>query len=120
LIVIPSHLEIVGHHQFRFCESLTELVFEYPCHLRQLDIPPSNFGSLVIPDCVEVVTGAIEQFDRQRRSLVFGRESRLMDIQVGPCPFRRGPWSFIDTSGSVFICVAENALRRFRCEFEGL
>jgi hypothetical protein len=118
LIVIPSHLAILGYHQFRFCESLTELVFEHPCHLRQLDIPPSNFGSLVIPDCVEVVTGAIEQFDCQRRSLVFGRESRLMDIQVGPCPFPRGSRSFVNTSGSIFICVAENVLRRFRCQFE--
>jgi hypothetical protein len=102
------------------CSSLCELTFEIPSHLKQLDLPPGEFGSLCIPDCVEVVGGGIGKQNGQRRLLQFGRKSSLANIELR----RPGDLWHIrqntDTESDSFLDLSEEILRRFRCHFEGV
>jgi hypothetical protein len=117
--VIPAQVEIIGLRAFRGCKSLCELIFDLPSRLEQLDLPPSKFGSLSIPDSVEIVQGGIGKQDGQRRLLQFGRESRLVTIELMHCvePLipRRGY-----TESDLFVRLSEEVLRRFRSQFEYL
>jgi hypothetical protein len=105
---------------FRGCTSLRELIFDLPSCLKQLDLPPSEFGSLSIPDSVEVVFGGIGKQKSQLRLLRFGRESSLMTIEL------RHEWDSWtanvggDADSNSFLYLPEKVLRRFRCQFEGL
>jgi hypothetical protein len=81
-LAIPAQLEIMDFGALFGCESLRELIFETPSSLKQLELPGSDFGSLLIPDSVEVVCGTIGSFNCQSRALQFGRESRLSEIHL--------------------------------------
>jgi hypothetical protein len=117
---IPAQLEIMACGVFSGCVSLCKLLFEIPSHLKELDLPPSEFGSLSIPDCVETVFGEIRKCDNRRRLLHFGRESCLMRIDLKPLD---DFWSLnlnIDPRSLAFLDLPEEVLRRFRCELEGV
>jgi hypothetical protein len=50
----PSSVESIGESCFEACYSLSELIFAFPCHLRELfSLPPIWRGSHDIPDSVE-------------------------------------------------------------------
>jgi hypothetical protein len=120
LLVLPAQLELLHVGTFSSCISLCQLIFEIPSHLKQLDLPPTEFGSLCIPDSVEVVFGSIGKLGYQSRRLEFGRDSCLREIDLRePTPF--WAWGMTAMSGNdVFVRLSEGALRRFRCNFEGL
>jgi hypothetical protein len=117
-LVLPAELDIMASGALSDCRSLCELIFVLPSRLRQLDLPPSRFGSLVIPDCVEVVFGEIGKQEGQLRILHFGRESCLKKLSLRESV---GPWitdQNSDTVGDSFVHLSRGVLRRFRCKFE--
>jgi hypothetical protein len=101
------------------CNSLTQLTFEMPTQMRELNLPPSDFGSLTIPDSVEIVHGMIGRQGGQHRLLRFGRESQLSEIELTTVKL---PIILPEHSGGneVFVCLSEEVLRRFRFKFEAL
>jgi hypothetical protein len=118
-IIFPSRLEIMGFGSLDECRSLSGLTFEIPSRMRELDLPPSDFGSLCIPDSVEFVTGMIDRLGGQRRLIRFGGESHLSEIDMrkmepvsGGIGIRRVP------GNTVFLCLSEKVLRRFRSTVE--
>jgi hypothetical protein len=117
-LVIPAQLEIMACGVFRGCTSLRNLIFDLPSRLKQLDLPPSEFGSLCIADCVEVVFGGIGKQNNRLRLLQFGRESRLTTIELN----HPGDFLCMDpgSKSDSFVRLPEEILRRFRCKFEGL
>jgi hypothetical protein len=118
-IIIPAHLELVHLEAFGGCTSLCELVFEVPSHVKELALPPSEFGSLSIPDSVERILGRIAKIGRQNRVLHFGRDSRLRAIDFALIP----QWpleTLIEADADVFLRLPEMLLRGFRCQFERL
>jgi hypothetical protein len=90
-LVIPAQLEILTYDMICHCKLLCELIFEIPSHLKQLDLQVCTFGSLCIPDSVEIVVGKNKRHRAQRRLLQFGRESNLREINWKEpnsyCPF---------------------------------
>jgi hypothetical protein len=118
-MTIPSQLEILKPCLFYDCKtwSLTQLNFEVPSRLKQLDLPWTEFGSLCIPDSVEIVTGIIGMLQVRNRVLRFGRESRLSEIHLRSdltqCVVR-------DAGETAFFNLSEGTLRRLRCKFESL
>jgi hypothetical protein len=89
--------------------------------MRELDLPPSDFGSVSIPDSVEVVTGMIERFSGQGRLLRFGRESHLRELDLRKIEPSYAFHGIRKTPGNnVFVCLSEEVLRRFRFKFEWL
>jgi hypothetical protein len=117
-LALPARLEIVACIAFSDCKSLCELIFDLPSHLKQLDLPPSDFGSLCIPDCVEILFGGIGKQAGQRRLLEFGRASNLIKVELRR-PVNRWVRN-ADTKSDSFLRLSEGVLRRFRCQFEGL
>jgi hypothetical protein len=120
-IVFPSRLEIVRFCSLADCRSLSELRFELPSGMRELDLPPSDFGLLSIQDSVDVITGMIKRLTGQRRLLRFGRESHLRELDLRKVK----SWCDIEEiqecpGNDVFVCHSEEVLRRFRFKFEGL
>jgi hypothetical protein len=117
-LVIPALLQIMDFCALFGCESLRELIFETPSNLKQLDLPPSDFGTLWIPDSVEVVRGSIGSQADRSRVLQIGRESRLREIDLATFE----SLSFISIVGEpgnqVFVCLSEEVMRRFRYKFE--
>jgi hypothetical protein len=114
---VPPQLEILEFSVFD-CDSLSELIFEFPSRLRQLALPMKDFDCLSIPDSVEVLTGVLRKCQWHNRVLRFGRESRLMTIRfnsIVDCPPGR---RVRPTRIVVFVCLSEGALRRLRCSFE--
>jgi hypothetical protein len=117
-IALPARLETIACGAFRNCGAVCELIFEIPSRLKELDLPPGEFGSLCIPDSVEVVYGGIGKIEGQRRLLQFGRESRVMQIELrGPvdiwavCPYEQ-------VESNAFVDLSKEVLRRFRCPLE--
>jgi hypothetical protein len=116
--VIPSQLEIMARDVFRDCTSLCELIFEIPSRLKQLELAPSEFGCLSIPDSVEVVCAPIGKRQGQNRLLQFGPGSCLMKIAlISLCDFYG---RITPREADSFVHLSENVLRRFRCKFEDL
>jgi hypothetical protein len=117
-LVIPAQLETMARGVFCGCTSLCDLIFDIPSHLKQVDLPPSDFGCLCIPDCVEIVFGDIGKRDGRCRLLHFGRESWLMKIEL---KHQEDLWALnvnIDTRNLTFVDLPEDVLRRFRAKFE--
>jgi hypothetical protein len=89
--------------------------------MRELGLPPSDFGSVSIPDSIEVITGIIERLAGQPRLLRFGGESHLRE-----CDLRQTGPAFIMTGipkrpgNDVFVCHFEEVVRRFRFKFKRL
>jgi hypothetical protein len=117
-LFIPSQVEIIEFGALLGCTSVREMIFETPSRLRQLELPRSEFGSLLIPDSVEIVGGSIGTFDGQSRVLRFDRTSSLNSINL------RGFTNFFAMLGdgragnSVFLRLPEGILRKFRCMHE--
>jgi hypothetical protein len=117
-ITIPPQVETIEPDTLDCCESLCQFTFEVPSRLKEINLPPSNFGVLKIPDSVEVLTAAVPGLGGERRVLAFGRESHLVEIHLIrylPSWDSRNGW---DRTCCVFICLGEETLRRFRCRFE--
>jgi hypothetical protein len=116
--VIPSQLEIMACCVFPGCRSLCSLIFDLPSHLTQLDLPPSEFGSLCIPDSVEIVFGGIGRRQGQSRRLHFSGQSCPRGLSLrGPAD----PWTGdqnSDTESDSFVHLPEGVLWRFRIQFE--
>jgi hypothetical protein len=110
--VIPSQLEIIVYDVFCGCISLCQLIFDHPSCLKQLDLPPSAFGSLSIPNSVEVISGRIGTQPGQGRALDFGGKSSVRAISLKQwAAAAQNSKSRID----IFVHLPEVALRRFRC-----
>jgi hypothetical protein len=70
---IPAQVEQISEGSFNYCaslveltfESLAQLIFDLPSRLRQFDVPPSDFGSLCIPDSVEILSGHVRLAEGQ-------------------------------------------------------
>jgi hypothetical protein len=119
-ITILTGLVIMDFCALSGCESLRELIFETTSNLKQLDLPGSDFGSLCIPDSVEVVCGNIRSLDGRSRALQFGRESSLNVLQLKECQ-RSYSTRIVDVPGDkVFVRLSEELMRTFRSRFEGL
>jgi hypothetical protein len=115
--VIPPQLEIMACGVFSGCISLSELIFDLPSRLKQIDLPPSAFGSLFIPDSAEIVLGGIGKHVEQNRLLQFGRGSCLMTIELRPRVDLSDCEEDRDTESNAFVRLSEEVLRRFRCQF---
>jgi hypothetical protein len=118
-----SKLTQIADEAFDCCDALRHLVFGTPSKLKQLDIPPSDFGVLCIPDSVEVITGYVGEFDFRNRVLQFGRESRLIKIYliryVHVPRLRNSRKASAKLSQyATFLHLSEEILRRFRCRLE--
>jgi hypothetical protein len=115
---IPSQVEILTSNVFRNCSPSVLLSFELPSHLRQLELPKDRDSSLCIPDSVEILTGVIPCSEISCGHLQFGRESRLVEIELerptgkydcsrdGKCRYR------------TFVSLSEATLRRFQLKLE--
>jgi hypothetical protein len=119
-LFIPSQLEIIGFGALLGCESVREMIFETPSRLKQLELPRSEFGTLFIPDSVEIVCGSIGNLASHSRVLHFSQRSSLNSINL------RGFTDFFammgdgDAGTSAFLRLSHNILRRFRCMHERL
>jgi hypothetical protein len=117
-ITIPSQLEIIPPALFLDCESLCQIIFEPSSRLKRLDLPTAEFGSLNIPDSVEIVSAVFGTLEGQSRLLRFGRESRLREILPNErwaawrTSFKEGP------TKTLSLHLSEDTLRRFHCQFE--
>jgi hypothetical protein len=117
---VPAQVEVMACGVFSGCSSLRELMFEIPSHLKELDLPPSEFGSLCIPDSVEVVYMWTGTHGPQRRLLDFGEKSCLKEISSKQ---PQDPWTRAlgyKFKAYAFVRLPGIALRRFRYQFEGL
>jgi hypothetical protein len=90
-----------------------------PSRIRELDLPPSDFGSLSIPNSVEVLTGVIGTPGGQRRLLQINAESRLREIDLIQVTTYTGLQRIRTSGNDAFVCLSEEVLRRFRCKLEG-
>jgi hypothetical protein len=117
-ITIQTQLVMMDFCALLGCESLRKLIFETPSNLKQLDLPPSDFGTLLIPDRVEVVRGSIGSQADRSRVLQIGRESRLGEIDLKTFE----SLSFVSIVGEpgnqVFVRLSKEVMRRFRYKFE--
>jgi hypothetical protein len=113
-IAIPSLLAIIIQGAFNGCIRLSLFRFDNPSQLKQLSLHGSQFGTLVIPDCVEVIHGSIGGDMGRIRHLKLSRESCLKEIELNEMDemlvFWKGPDAFVD--------LPEELLLRFRCKFE--
>jgi hypothetical protein len=53
-LAISMQLEILAYNVTCDCQSLRELFFEIPSRIKRLELPPSAFESLSVPDSVEI------------------------------------------------------------------
>jgi hypothetical protein len=118
LIRIPAQLEVIDLAAFAECRSLSQLIFERPSRVMELDLPPREFGSLCIPDSVEILTGLIGSSTEQNRILQFSGQSRLREIHLNLIVCRIKSVHHFQTANTVFVSLPEELLRRFRAEFE--
>jgi hypothetical protein len=105
---------------FSGCTSLCELIFDDPPHLKELDLPPSAFSSLSIPNCVEVVSGGIGTQQGQGRVLYFDEKSCLRHLSFTRQVNHWGAAPNFKSGIEVFLRLPEMILRRFRSKFEEL
>jgi hypothetical protein len=119
-LVIPVELESIACNVFCSCTSLCELLFDDHSCLKQLDLPPSEFESLCIPDCVEAVSGGIGSRGGQRRLLHFGGKSCSASIELRHAVDLWSTKQNTGTEGDSFLVLSEKILPRFWCQFEGL
>jgi hypothetical protein len=108
-MVIPSSVEFIGNGCFRGCDWLRSFGFLLPSHIRQLfDVPVAVSD---IPDSVEELRIWLELRPGRRRTLKFGRDSNLNEIEFH--------W---DRSRSrrhrCFQVLASRTLKTFRSRFE--
>jgi hypothetical protein len=56
-LFLPSTIEVADTNCFALCNSLSNLTFDAPSHLRELlCLPPGLSGSVAIPDSVEILS----------------------------------------------------------------
>jgi hypothetical protein len=89
-------------------------------HLKRLELAPSAFGSLCIPDSVEVVSGGIGKRRDQYRLLQFGRESSLREIDFKELRDFSHMHQNGGSGNNAFVRLSEDVLRSFRGKFECL
>jgi hypothetical protein len=111
---IPAQLEIFESNVCTQCESISQLTFEVPSKLKQLYLPISDFGSLCIPDSVEVLTAMLWKCQSHPRLLQFGRDSQLKSMRLAEVTSGLPEIA----PGQAFVRLSEGTMRRFRCSFE--
>jgi hypothetical protein len=94
------------------------MIFETPSRLRQLELPRSEFGSLFIPDSVEIIGGSIGTLDGQSRVLHFDRTSSLNSIKLKGFDHFFAVLGDGKAGNTIFLRLSEEILRRFRCMHE--
>jgi hypothetical protein len=117
-IEIPSQVEILQASTFQGCYSLPCFTIELPSHLRQFELPWHRADILVIPDSVEIVTGLIPYTPTSRSLLLFGQESRLMQVTFTRSSAKRDFPPDRKLRCRLFVSLSEAALRRFRLKLE--
>jgi hypothetical protein len=115
-ICIPSGVEYPGLAPFAGCTALSQLTFERPSRIRQIELPPSDFGVLDMPDSVEGVWAECPRMGGCSRMLRFGTESRLKGVSL--THIGRGSQEEVRGNG-IFVRYPEETLRRFRRQEEG-
>jgi hypothetical protein len=94
------------------------MTWEMPASLQRLGLPPTDFGRICIPDSVTVLTGFIGRCKGRSRIVEFGQESELVSIKMKHAiQYLDGPPPHGNT---LFVRLAEKALRKFRLRFEAL
>jgi hypothetical protein len=74
---LPPTVEIVDEECFGGCDSLANLIFGSPSHLRELlSLPPGLSGLVTIPDSVEILRFGEDFESRDPPILAFGPDSR--------------------------------------------
>jgi hypothetical protein len=114
---VPGQLEVMERGLLCSCVSLTKLTFEAPSRLKRLELPPSDFGSLFIPDSVEVIRGDLRKSGARSCDLQFGQGSQLREIELRPV---RAQSRSVNVGGGigVFLRFSESQLRDFRSKCE--
>jgi hypothetical protein len=100
---IPGQLEAIDWDLFSDCKLLTELIFEVPSQLKELELPPNEFGRLSIPDSVGVIWVPLRGRPVRTCVLQFGDKSNVKEIT-----FDR----------DMFFRFSEAQLRRLRSKCE--
>jgi hypothetical protein len=105
---LPSLVETVGLRCFAECHLLSRLTFSLPSRVREL----LDFrGQMVdIPDSVERVRTEITLLGMNPRTLYFGHESKLEQVEL-----HRDPWRRVH---HCFLRFSTRTLKRFRARFE--
>jgi hypothetical protein len=114
-LTVPSSVGLVQCFAFETCDSLTDFRFETPCQVRELlDLPPRWTGIHDIPDCVEVFSFSPNLDEQCDSALIFGRDSKLCQVDVSP------PVDPSNISGPcrTFLQVSTPSLKRFRSILE--
>jgi hypothetical protein len=115
---IPAQLEVVAWDVVTDCKSLTELTFEIPSRLKRLGLPPSEFGSLCIPDSVEFICGFPRESGDRSRVLQFGEKSHLKEVKLHRARRLYGQGNDPEEGIGIFIRLSERHLRYFRSKYE--
>jgi hypothetical protein len=115
---VPAQLEDMEWDVFADCESLSELTFELPSRLKVLQLPPSEFGCLCIPDSVEFIWISLRRKGPRTCALQFGQESHLKQIKLKHPGRQFGSANDTEWGMSVFVRLSERQLRKFRSECE--
>jgi hypothetical protein len=62
---------------FYDCGALSQLTFELDSRMKDLDLPPADFGSVLVPNSAEAAAGVIRRLGTRSRVLHFGLEWRI-------------------------------------------
>jgi hypothetical protein len=117
-ICIPSSVEYPGFEAFRGCVSLSQLTFELPSRLKQLSLPPSDFGVVRIPDSVIAIWAVCPRLESRNRVLQLGGKSCLKGISVSMIGHVQKAEKAMWGNG-IFVRYPDVMLRRYRREVEG-
>jgi hypothetical protein len=81
---VPSSVRLIGYLCFHDCVALSQLTFASPSHLAELGSLPTScdsFGSVDIPDSVELLASRMEK-RAAHLTINFGDESQLKRVQL--------------------------------------
>jgi hypothetical protein len=111
----PAELRFVEYGAFCGCTSLTQIGFDRPDGLRLLDLPPSDWGELRLPDSVQAIAGYCQRLEGRTRVVKFGTASRLQLARLYHIDANRMP----QAGATAFLRFAEGTLRLRRIRLEG-
>jgi hypothetical protein len=84
-MVFPAQLEKTSTGAFDECASLIQLLSELRSRITRLKLPVGDFGSIAIPDSVEVISRVGQICGSQSRVILFDRKSRVIEIDSHYC-----------------------------------
>jgi hypothetical protein len=115
---VSGMLEAIEEGAFQDCRSLTRITFDIPSRLKKLELPPTDFGTLAIPDSVEVLSGGFGEIRGRNRIVLFGKESRLAELEFAESMFAPRMRQLPASEHRLYVRLSEGALRRFRSKLE--